>query len=152
MIAIKISTFAAIAACAVALPLSASIKNPVKRPIRLQGQCVVVVNPSSGAYEFTEVGQATHTGRYINTGTGLIDPATGLFASGSGTAVAANGDTLNWIIPCPGRGEITGGTGKFQGITGGWDVTEGFQGPPVFNDDGTITVVMAYVAIGEATY
>ena len=153
MIAKKYATLAAIVVCALVLPVPASTKNPVTRPVKIHGHATVtVVDPLTGECQLTEWGQATHTGRYSNTGSTVMDLATGSLVAGYGTVVTANGDTIDWVIPAPYKGQFTGGTGRFQGITGGWDNTQMSPQPPVFNLDGTITLVITYVGLGEATY
>ena len=113
----------ALAVCLLAGPVAASTVNPVTRPvIVIEGHMTLVVD-STGAYHFTDWGWATHTGLYSNSGSGTMDLATGQFVSGTGVVVAANGDTLDWEIgSTPNQVVYTGGTGRFQGATGGFPV------------------------------
>ncbi len=153
MIAKKSATLVVIAACAIALPLLASIKNPVTRPLRIQGHCTVVVDLSSGEYELTEWGEATHMGRYLNTGSGDMNVATGVLRSGHGTAVGPDGSTLDWHFVEPLHAVFENGTGRFQGATAWQRSTITWQGEPVINEqDGTMTFQFNHIAIGQVTY
>src|SRR6185369_17076653 len=74
----------ALAVCLLALPVAASTPNPVTRPvIVVEGHMTLVVD-ASGGYQFTDWGWASHTGLYSNSGSGIIDLATGQFVSGTG--------------------------------------------------------------------
>lgn len=116
----------------------------------------ITVNPLTGAYTFTDWGWATHTGLYSNSGSagpGGIDLVTGEFLSGSGVVVAANGDTVNWEIgTTPNTVVYTGGTGIFQGVTGGFTATVTSVTPLSFNPDGTITLAITYTGSGTIIY
>ena len=75
-----------------------------------------------------------------NSGSGFLDPVSGLFLSGSGVVIAANGDTLNWEVgTIPNTIVYTGGTGRFEGATGGLAVGVTSQTLLSVNDDGTLT-------------
>ncbi len=76
-----------------------------------------------------EVGETSHTGRYTNRGSGLVDPATGT-VSAMGTLTAANTDLLYWVAEgimdlktgvFDGGVHFMGGTGRFQDAVGGFD-------------------------------
>ena len=88
----------ALAFCTLVEPMEAGLNNPVSRPLKVTGTLTLVVDPVSGVFEFTDVGLATHTGRTTNSGSGIINLLTGIFLSGSGVAVAADGDTLSWVV------------------------------------------------------
>lgn len=86
-----------------------------------------------------ESGEATHLGRIQNAGTGLLLPTGGI--SGYGSATAANGALLHWLVegtvdPATGIASIVlhfaGGTGAFEAavgtsegvVAGQWEPTE----------------------------
>src|SRR5215831_15142001 len=65
----------ALAVCFQVRPGLASGNNPVTRPlIVVQGHLTITVD-STGAYDFTDWGWATHTGLYSNSGSGVLDLA-----------------------------------------------------------------------------
>ena len=141
-----------LAVCALVVPALGSLKNPVTRPVKVKGTISAVVDTSTGLTMITEWGEATLVGRYSNTGWGFFDPSIPAFVAGGGTVVAADGSTIDWEMLVPNTPVYTGGTGRFQGITGGFVATPISQSTPVDNGDGTVTVVLTYVGSGEATY
>lgn len=142
---------AAIAACALVLPAVASLKNPVTRPLRNSGSLILTVDPNTGVYQFSDWGQATHAGRYSDTASGEMNLATSQFISGYGTIVAANGDTIDWKIGAPNEIVYTGGTGRFQGVTGGFPAVITSVTPLDITGD-TWTFGLTYTGNGEITY
>jgi hypothetical protein len=132
----------------------ASVGNAVTRPLKvLEGHLTIVVDPVTGAYHFTDWGFATHTGRFTNTGSGVVNLATGEFLSGSGVVLAANGDTISWKIgTTPNTVVYTGGTGHFQGVTGGFPATITSVTPLSNNADGMETLAITYDGSGTITY
>lgn len=147
----------ALATCLVARPAAASLNNPVTRPVLIiEGHMTITVNPLTGAYSFTDWGWATHTGLYSNSGSsgpGGLDLTRGEFLAGSGVVVAANGDTADWKVgTTPNTVVYTGGTGIFQGVTGGFNATVTSVTPLSFNPDGTITLAIIYTGNGTITY
>ncbi len=142
--------FTAIAVCAIALPVLASIKNPVTRPLKIQGNCTLVVELLSGEYKLTEWGEVSHGGRYSNTGSGLM--VDGIMISGSGTSVMADGSTIDWHFVGPLHAVFENGTRRLQGATAWQKSTITWQSDPVFNGDGTMTIRFTHVGIGEVTY
>ena len=143
----------ALAVCFLVRPAVASLDNPVTRPlIVVEGHLTIVVNPATGAYEFADWGWATHTGLFTNSGSGVLNLATGQFLSGTGQVFAANGDTLDWTIGAPNTVVYTGGTGRFQAVTGGFlavITSETLLHP---NPDGTVTLAITYDGSGTITY
>ncbi len=104
----------------------------------------------------SEVAQATHAGRSSNEGISLVDPVTGAI-TGTGTAIAANGDTLFWVfdgihgptgVP-EGHIHFCGGTGRFDAVVGmvEIEITSG----PVPTDDPWV-MEMCYRGIGTIRY
>lgn len=102
-----------------------------ERPFKATIEALAVGDDQSGVYDSS--GKAAHLGRITEYGTyqfiGSAGP--GLFyLEGEGTQVAANGDTLSFTfdeivdfttVPFTAAGcfTVTGGTGRFEGATGG---------------------------------
>ena len=150
---IKLSAIgiASLAVCALVLPALASLDNPVTRPVKVWGNMTVVFNPMTGLGQCTDWGESTAGGRYSNAGWCALN-AEGKFVAGEGVVVVANGDTIEWVIgSAPNNVVYTGGTGRFEGVTGGFVATATSQ--EVFdNGDGTWTSKVTYVGIGKITY
>ncbi len=147
----------ALATCLLGQPARASLSDPVTRPVLIiEGHLTITVDPVTGAYTFTDWGWATHTGLYSNSGSsgpGGLDLVTGEFISGSGVVIAANGDTADWEIGnTPDMVVYTGGTGIFQGVTGGFTAIVTSVTPLSFNPDGTVTLAITYTGSGTITY
>ncbi len=138
--------------CALALPLGAKNKQPVTRPVKGIGYATIVVDLVTRQAELTQWGQVTHLGLWTDIGEGIMDDTFSYFVFAQGTTVAANGDTVNWEITGPDSNRYTGGTGRFQGVTGGITYTTTFASDPVFNGDGTMTLEFTYEMLGEITY
>ncbi len=153
MTAMKGKTIAALAICALALTALGSAKNPVTRPVKGIGHATVVVDLATRQARFTQWGQATHIGRWTDTGEGILDPTFTYFISGHGTTVAANGDTVDWEFTGPISNRYTAGTGRFQGVTGGATFTITSATEPAFNEDYTMmTTEFTFDMVGEITY
>jgi hypothetical protein len=98
-------------------------------------------------------GHATHLGRYTMTSPHLSSLLTG-FAEGEQNFTAANGDTVTahfsgFFTPTPDgflaadlRATITGGTGRFDGATGGYTFSIVFD-PATFQSVATIDGTIA---------
>ena len=141
-----------LAVCALVLPALASLDNPVTRPVKIHGNMTIVLNPRTGSAQFTDWGESTHTGLYTNSGWGVMNAA-GQYIAGAGTVVAANGDTIDYVMgPTPNMVTYIGGTGRFQGVTGGFVATGTSRTPFVPNPDGTVTFKSTWVGFGEITY
>ena len=140
-----------LAVCTLVVPAVASLDNPVTRPVKIHGNMTLVINPLTGSTQFTDWGESTHTGLYTNSGWGVRNAAG--FIAGEGTVVAANGDTIDYVMgPTPNTVTYIGGTGRFQGVTGGFVATGTSSTPPVLNPDGTVTIESTWVGFGEITY
>jgi hypothetical protein len=141
-------------ACLLAKPAMASLDNPVPRPVKvLEGHLTITVDPLTGEYEFTDWAWASHTGLNTNSGAGVLDLGTGLFVSGSGVIIAANGDTIGWTVGAiPNTVVYTGGTGRFEGVTGGIAVFVTSQTLLSVNPGGTLTFLMTYTGKGIISY
>jgi hypothetical protein len=81
-----------------------------------------------------------------------VNLATGQFLSGTGVVVAANGDTISWKIGDPNTVVYTGGTGRFEGTTGGFPATITSVTPLSDNGDSTVTLAITYDGVGTAIY
>jgi hypothetical protein len=143
-----------LAACLPIQPAAASLNNPVTRPVKvIEGHLTIVIDPLTGQYQFTDLAWASHVGLAPNSGAGVLNLSTGQFISGSGTIIAANGDTLTWIVgTTPNTVVYTGGTGRFEGATGGLSVVVTSQTLLSVNPDGTLTFLMTYEGEGTITY
>jgi hypothetical protein len=144
----------ALVVCLSARPTSASVGNPVTRPLTIvEGHLTLIVDPATGDYHFTDWGLATLIGLYTNSGTGVLNLATGEFLSGSGVVVAANGDTIDWIVgTTPNTIVDISGTGRFQGASGGFPVHVLSETLVSSNGDGTLTLAITYDGSGTLTY
>jgi hypothetical protein len=106
-----------------------------------------------------EVGQATHLGRVTNAGTGMLLPTGSI--SGFGTATAANGARLYWVVEGtvdPASGVTTvvihaaGGTGALESAVGEWVIGE-VAAEWVPTDDPLVFVShFSYAAAGTIRY
>ncbi len=106
----------------------------------------MTVNLTNGHCVITDWGEATHTGRYHNQGTGVL--AEEIIASG--TSTAANGDQIFWDM----QGDtitFTGGTGRFANITGGFQYTR-FNVESTPSSPTTVTITFTYKGVGTVTY
>lgn len=132
----------------------ASLDNPVTRPVKvIEGHLTIVIDPQTGDYQFTDWAWAAHTGLATNSGAGVLNLSTGQFISGTGVIGAANGDTITWEVGAvPNTVVYTGGTGRFEGATGGLTVVVTSQTLLSVNSDGTVTFLMIYNGEGTITY
>ena len=146
------AALAILAICALAVTAPGSSKNPVTRPVRGLGHATVVVDLATRQAEITQWGQGTHLGSWTDSSEGVLDDTFSYFVSGHGTIVAANGDTIDWEFTGPNSNHYTGGTDRFQGVTGGMTFTVTSATDPVFNGDGTMTTEFTYEMVGEITY
>ena len=145
---------AMLATCLMASPARASLDNPVSRPVKVSGgHLLITVDPGTGDYEFIDWGTASHIGQYQNSGAGVLNLDTGVFVSGTGVIIGADGDEIHWMV---GGGVntvfYTGGTGRFLGVTGRFPVTITSQTLISINEDGTLTFLMTYDGEGVITY
>lgn len=141
-----------LALCALLLPSTLIAKDKVERPWKVKGHTTARVNLSTGDWVSEDWGQATHIGRYTNEASGeTVDGV----PSGSGIVTAANGDQLFFNVGPPGTVTFTGGTGRFEGATGGFIFV---SDPPEITyepEDGiptTMIIKYSYTATGTLTY
>jgi len=146
---------ATFAACALVLSVVGSSMNPVDRPFEASGIGTSVIDATGMAGTYEIVGNATHLGQMVLTGTWEITGGdfvgfTYLVFHVAGTYTAANGDTLvidipEWVedytsTPGVGRGlvEIKGGTGRFANASGSYEAVIILGETNLFAAEGTI--------------
>lgn len=147
-----VSLLLLLAAVAVSLAPVAlgSPQKAVERPIKISGHITLTVNLTTGNSVMVDWGECTHTGRFYNQATGHMDLETGA-NTGSGTFTAANGDQIFWVSQNH-EIECTGGTGRFEGITGGFRYTPTSDVVTTFPDADTMIMSFTYEGIGTVTY
>ena len=149
MIARKYAVLAAVAACALALPLVGSTKDPVQRPFHIKGEMVISLNLTDGSFVAPNWGEATHVGRYTNLGTGWMNSDLEIIQA-EGSVVAANGDQAFYTENDPTWMDINGGTGRFQNLTG--RVAWVFSPTDYVVEGNIMTIYGTYTAEGRVTY
>lgn len=152
MITKKHTALVALAACALALVALGSAKNPVTRPMKADANAIITLHFDTLTWEMSDWGEATHLGLWTDTGSGELDEV-GNMLNGSGTIVTANKDKIFWVLSPTGGSVYTGGTGRFQGVTGGAEFAW-ISGPdPIYSDNATLILVGIYTVVdGEITY
>jgi len=148
MIAKKQTAIVALAVCSLALASVGSVKHPVTRPLRGTATARQVINLTDGTWKTTNWGECSHLGLTVAVGTG-----TGYGTAGSGITIAANGDQLFWVIP--GKSwylEINGGTGRFENVTGGFNVVSSTEPIVTYPDQNTMVLTFTYTFAGVLTY
>jgi len=128
-----------------------SAKNPVTRPFQIKAQFTIL--DAAGEYPMTilDRGEASALGSFVNVGKYAINPDTGVVI-GIGIVHAANGDQIFWRhMEGSNVVEFTGGTGRFQEVSGGFAFT---MSDPTFElgPEGTMTMIFAYQGEGTITY
>ena len=145
---IFIRGLAALAGCALVLPLVGSSKNPVERPFEVRGDSTWVVSLPSGDAVGYESGEGTHIGSYTNQASGNW-----WAFEFSGTVTAANGDQFFWVLPGSSfYVEFAGGTGRFENLAGGFNVVANSEPIVTFPDADTMIVTYTYKGVGTVTY
>jgi len=156
----KLITLAGLALAVVAIsPASAPAKaGGTDRPVKGTISGTVSLNVLTGAFTADGTGVATHLGKYTVSlqGAVAITPE-GVFGSGTGTIVAANGDQMTGTLTLETPGQpgvahtttivmtLTGGTGRFSDASGTLTaITEvspiSFDGVTLVNSvEGTVT-------------
>ena len=151
MITKKPALVVTFAVCALALAVSAVAQRAVERPFKISGHITMTVDLTTGDTEVTDWGEATHGGRFLNQGTGHMDLATGSL-TGSGVWTAANGDQIFWESPETYVVECTGGTGRFENVTGGFVYVPSSNVVITMPDPNTMVVEFTYRGVGVITY
>jgi hypothetical protein len=150
---------ATLAVCALALPVIASSKHPVERPLKAIGTVITIVNAVTGDFVIDEtsgssVGVATHTGPFTATGSG--NAWTGDWSL---TMTAPNGDQMSGrsVPGAPASGvplefRFTSGTGRFAGAYGVMMyVISDLSIVPNHDDPMGMTVILSYTWVGTGT-
>lgn len=150
MINTKHTMLVALAVCATALAALGSVKNPVTHLVKVQGHVVVHVDPVSLKADFIDTGVATHSGKYYNSGTGVLAPDFTAFVSGGGRVFAANGDYIDWEFTPTGGVKYIDGSGRFEGITGGFTITPTLEDS--YMEGNKLVLEFSYVGVGQSRY
>lgn len=150
MIAKKCTVLAAVAVCALALPLVGSAKHPVQRPFSMRGEMVIFLNTTDGSFVASpNCGVATHVGRYTGYGTGWMNSDLEIIYA-EGTLVAANGDKAFYTMDGPTWLDVEDGTGRFQDLTG--KVAWVFSPTDYVVEGNIMTIYGTYTGEGTVTY
>lgn len=147
MIAKKQIAIAMLSALALAAAAVSSTKNPVERPALGYASAKWVFQPD-GSATTEQTGVASFGGAFTMTGSGPSGSTV------SGVATAANGDQIFWKTTPGGPFQvtITGGTGRFEGATGGINETWESERIFTFYPDGSMTMEVTYTFAGSITY
>lgn len=142
---------AVLAVCAFALTTVASLENPVQRPLKVVGSGTVIVDLSTGEYlgggsVSEHGGRGTHLGLFTNEVSGNI-----YTGGGVSTTTVASGDELFWEDTGPNEIAFIGGTGRFEGCTGGFTLVYSNE-VITFPDENTMIYSFTYVGTGTITY
>lgn len=147
------TALAVIALCTLALTTLAGDRDPVARPFKVRGDIVFIVSQDPtmlGEAVGISDGQGSHVGKFLVQTTGSFDFETGDFV-GEGVLTAANGDLIYFKMRNLGWVEFTGGTGRFENVTGGHTI-EPTAPPEQWNAEGQWTVSFSYTGEGIITY
>lgn len=159
----RVYCFSILVALLAALTLSGpamAAGQPVPFKGRSSGVATTVgFDPVAGiAYSHVEgQGQATHLGRFTETGDATVDVATGN-ARGTWTLIAANGDMLFLDFEAKptsdhthgdGAFTVVGGTGRFEGASGSYEQIITFTVEPGTNDSTFTDVLKGTISFGQ---
>ena len=138
-------------------PSSMGSGQMVERPFTMTGQSQVVITlsdtclptsqyfPMGCHFEGHGEGVASHFGKITVSGVGS-------FPINSGRIVAANGDVLTFVSnEVTGSTTFTGGTGRFQGASGGVTGGETPVGPPII-EGGLFKLTLSWTFQGTIRY
>ncbi len=144
---------AMLAACALALPALGDKKHAVERPCHVAATVTWTINLPDGTATGYHRGVATHGGCFTSDALAVWNIDMFAILSATGTATAANGDKLFWIMTPDRLGVVqyTGGTGRFEGATGAWLTTSVTILESAVNWP-TMTVTLRYTGVGPVTY
>ncbi len=123
-------------------------KNSVTRPVNMQAHSQMVLSLADGSYNSKAEIIASHCGKSVGLGWGLFGGA------GAGKIIAANGDETFFDSPTTVlQGIITGGTGRFAGASGEFNIVALEQtGTDPGPDPGTVKLSFVWTATGTITY
>ncbi len=150
---IRSNTLASLALCALTLTTFAADRDPVTRPFKLKGDVVFIVSqdPATlGEAVGRSEGQATQVGKFVANTAGSFDFDTGEFI-GEGVMTTASGDLIYFKMRNLGWVEFTGGTGRFENVTGGHTIEP--TAPPEQGEvEGQWLVTFSYTGTGTISY
>ena len=146
----RISLFIVLAFTVGVLMMQTPVVNaghPVTRPIRIQSQVTLLDVFAGAPFAAIDQGVISGLGDYVGVGKWSSE------MEGFGILYAANGDQIFWGTVDGGLNvTFTGGTGRFQNVSGGWTITE-LSGPVLVNGPmGTFSGLYPYKAKGTITY
>jgi hypothetical protein len=133
--------------CALTQTQVLEAKQPVTRPFHIEGQITYLDIMGGPPYSMIDEGSSSNLGKFVDVGKyDQFGPDHGI-----GIVFAADGDQIFWEDIGGGVIVFTGGTGRFKGVTGGFNFT---VSPLVFvpGPSGTISVVFTYMGEGTITY
>ena len=125
----------------------------VTKPYKITGETKgVITSFIGGTITFTaiNVGEATHSGKYYNELTGSLSLVSHQGTS-EGVFVCANGDEITWTGTINGTTltvTATGGTGRFEGGSGGFVATM----ENIVVDLSGMTLSYTFTGSGKVTY
>jgi len=147
----KRTALVGLAVCALALAALGSAKNPVTRPMKWVGHLTITINLTDGTWQTQDWGTSSHLGKFTNHAEGTGFGTLGM--AGTGTATAANGDQLFWVLPgATSVAEWAGGSGRFEHATGGFNWTPSTEPITTYPDANTMVICYTYDADGIITY
>jgi hypothetical protein len=128
-----------------------ALAQQVERPLTMQDHSQAVVSLVDGSLHAEASGVATHLGRHTIEGSGFMNLQTGEIWD-SGVITAANGDQIFYQHGA-GTVTFTGGTGRFEGVSGGFTIVTETVGDPVVDPvAGTMTMNFLWTATGTINY
>ena len=142
--------------CALWQPTSVIADNQVPRPERIKGDGIIQVDLSNCdtngycASTLDSWGESTHAGRYTNVASGSTRLSDLTFFA-NGVLTAANGDQIFWEENGTPEIVMTGGTGRFQGITGSFAFTK-FDVQGITVEYPIVSVMVSFEGEGTITY
>ncbi len=139
---------AALVAAALVWTATASNNNPVERSFQIKADVVMIISPADGTVVGGSEGEASNFGRFVVHFTGAFDSA-GAF-QGKGFAKTAHG-IIFFTMPDGGWAEFQGGTGRFEGVTGGHTLVPTAT-PEQRVVDGKLIVTYSYTGDGTFAY
>ena len=109
-----------VVACILLAATAGDPGRPVTRPYWFHGHSTFVINLETSEVTYSGIGEAAHVGRAGNVASGYIDAANVLHLVG--TVTGASGENIFWTVDdVQGPNTLlvlTGGTGRFEGVTG----------------------------------
>ena len=126
-------------------PVVKAKDHPVTRPFKIKGVLTFLDLTGGPPWAGLDKGVASEFGQYVD----VAKYTDG--NHGFGVYFTANGDQIFWEDNGGGVITFTGGTGRFQGVTGEYTLT---TPPPVtaLGPSGTVTLIYTYTGAGNITY